>query len=285
MERAVEAETMTWQVAGMDCASCANKIRGAVERLPGVSDVRISVVSERLTLKLGGGGAEPARVERTVEGLGYKLSRGTGAAEGRQPRRAFRMPGDAAPAEEAGDGGAPETRSALQEKAWHQSRKGRLVVLTAALLAAAWTGRLILPEEAAGWLFVAACIVGVAPVARRAWAALRAGVPFTIEGLMTIAALGALSPSARPRRPPSSSSSSPSASFSKASRPTGRAPRSGRSRISSHARRCSSSREAGYARSTRRGSGSATPCSSVRATGCHRTAASSRACRAWTRAR
>src|SRR5690606_26654825 len=39
---------------------------------------------------------------------------------------------------------------------------------------------------------VAAGVIGVAPVARRALAALRAGQPFTIESLMTIAAIGAL---------------------------------------------------------------------------------------------
>ncbi|MCA9620200.1 MAG: transglycosylase SLT domain-containing protein, partial [Myxococcales bacterium] len=42
------------------------------------------------------------------------------------------------------------------------------------------------------WPFVAACLIGVAPVARRAFAALRLGQPFTIESLMTVAAVGAL---------------------------------------------------------------------------------------------
>ena len=47
-----ETETLSWKVGGMDCASCAAKIRGAVERLPGVSEVRLSVISETLTLAL-----------------------------------------------------------------------------------------------------------------------------------------------------------------------------------------------------------------------------------------
>jgi Cd2+/Zn2+-exporting ATPase len=46
--------------------------------------------------------------------------------------------------------------------------------------------------QIAPWAFGIACVIGVAPVARRAFAALRAGIPFTIEGLMTIAAIGAL---------------------------------------------------------------------------------------------
>ena len=42
------------------------------------------------------------------------------------------------------------------------------------------------------WAFVAACLIGVAPIARRAIAAARSGQFFTIEGLMTVAAIGAL---------------------------------------------------------------------------------------------
>ncbi len=42
------------------------------------------------------------------------------------------------------------------------------------------------------WAFVGATLVGVAPVAQRAIAATRAGMPFTIEMLMSIAAAGAL---------------------------------------------------------------------------------------------
>ena len=41
-------------------------------------------------------------------------------------------------------------------------------------------------------LSVAACLIGLVPVAKRAFAALRSGMPFTIEMLMTMAAGGAL---------------------------------------------------------------------------------------------
>lgn len=34
-----EPESLVWQISGMDCASCTAKVRGAVESLPGVSDV------------------------------------------------------------------------------------------------------------------------------------------------------------------------------------------------------------------------------------------------------
>ena len=68
----------------------------------------------------------------------------------------------------------------------------RLVALTGALLALAWALHFILPGRQSAWAFAAACLIGLAPVARRAVAAARAGQPCTLEMLMTLAAAGAL---------------------------------------------------------------------------------------------
>ena len=68
----------------------------------------------------------------------------------------------------------------------------RLVVGTAGLLATAWTVKLLASPDIGHWAFLAACLIGVAPVARRAAAALVSGIPFTIEMLNCIAAKGAL---------------------------------------------------------------------------------------------
>ena len=83
------------------------------------------------------------------------------------------------------------TTPADRGKRWYQTAKGRLVIFTALLLGAAWVIEYLAPEVGK-WAFVAACLIGVAPVAQRAFAALRMGQPFTIESLMTIAAIGAL---------------------------------------------------------------------------------------------
>ena len=192
----------TWAISGMDCASCAGKIRGALERLPGVSSVSVSVMAERLSLNLAEGAPTRAeQIERTVERLGYGVSRrdpddaraksSAGAEE--KVARDFRLPDDAAaPAASAEtlSPGAPAAQPV--DPAWYQTAKGRLVIVTGGLLAVAWTAKLVLPGTVSPWVFVAACLLGVAPVARRAVAALRAGMPFTIEMLMTIAATGAL---------------------------------------------------------------------------------------------
>ncbi len=66
------------------------------------------------------------------------------------------------------------------------------MIFTGALLAAAWIFELLTSAELGRWAFTAACLIGLAPVAKRAFAALRMGQPFTIESLMTLAAVGAL---------------------------------------------------------------------------------------------
>jgi Cd2+/Zn2+-exporting ATPase len=191
-------DSCEWTVTGMDCAACATKIRTAVERLPGVSDVSVAVMAEKLTLKLAPGTSSRGQVEAAVERLGF----GIGA---RKPSKVktFVLP-DAKPAGQANgqptlitddeQGDAEHGPEAPVERsfAWYQKANGRLVIGTGALLAAAWTVKLLASEEIAGWAFIAACLIGVTPVAQRAFAAARAGMPFTIEALMTIAATGAL---------------------------------------------------------------------------------------------
>ncbi|UIJ32864.1 cadmium-translocating P-type ATPase [Cereibacter azotoformans] len=177
----------------MDCGACAAKVRGAVERLPGVANVDVAPMAERLRLTLDEGQTSPEAVEKAVRGVGFGIAPKGAKPEGR-PRR-FVLPEDLLPttetmaAPEAED--APPPEDALTP-AWHQTSRGRLVIGTGALLAAAWASRLILPAEIAQWGFVLATLIGLLPVAQRAVAMARARMPFTIEMLMTIAAGGAL---------------------------------------------------------------------------------------------
>ncbi|WP_413874222.1 heavy metal translocating P-type ATPase [Albidovulum sp.] len=197
----MEPETCEWRVTGMDCASCAGKIRDAVGKLPGVSDVTVTVMGERLKLRLDSAQTGRDRIEAVVRSLGYGLA-GQGGAPA---RKAFVLPAQApgegrhaeAHAHDGADGGhgGPghvHDDPADRGKAWYRTGKGRLVILTAGLLAAAWAAVLLLPAPAGHWAFVVACLAGVAPVAARAFAALRLGQPFTIESLMTLATVGAL---------------------------------------------------------------------------------------------
>jgi len=213
-------ERCDWTVTGMDCAVCATKITTALERLPGVADVQVGVMSERLSLQLEPGSTRREDIEATVRKLGYGIAP-KGQATG---KRKFVMPSPppatdhdeneahqhesrdhpasvssaaAKPAAEdhSGHGEPGHTYATAPEdlaKRWYQTGKGKLVIGTGLLLAAATAVKLLASEDIALWTFVAACLIGVAPVALRALAAQRAGIPFTIEGLMTIAAVGAL---------------------------------------------------------------------------------------------
>ena len=184
------AASCEWTVTGMDCASCAGKVRGAVERLPGVSDVEVALIGERLRLTLDEGRTGRAQVEALVRGLGYGIAPGGTRPEGKR----FVLPAGAGPAPAPGDGGGADAAGPgpAPEPRWHKTAKGRLVIATGLLLAAAWAVRLVAAPEVAGWAFVLATLLGLAPIARRAWASARAGMPFTIEMLMSIAATGAL---------------------------------------------------------------------------------------------
>jgi len=241
-------KTLSWKVGGMDCASCAAKIRGAVEKMPGVSDVKLSVMSETLSLSLDEEKTKPGAIEKRVTSLGYTASAlaptkpaqidsaGQGSVDsccaghahkhGDQDHAAHpghdHDHGDAcgsdhdhaghkhgdhkhdrghkhtdsgnihAKGNDHGHGLPGHVHEATPEGAsWYQTNKGRLVIVTGLLLAGAWTAGTVWPATAY-WAFVLACVIGVLPVAKRAFAAAGAGIPFTIEMLMTIAAVGAL---------------------------------------------------------------------------------------------
>lgn len=212
-----ETKTLSWKVGGMDCAGCAATIRGAVERMPGVGNVQLSVMSETLMLSLDEAQTSREAVEQRVSGLGYTTAP-LASAPVRKPGHdhhdhdhgccsgqdhdhhhthdhSDHDHGSHKRAEKGHDHGhglPGHVHEATPEgMSWYQTGKGRLVIVTGGLLAAAWAAKYLWPA-ADHWAFFIACFIGVAPVAQRAFAAARAGIPFTIEMLMTIAAIGAL---------------------------------------------------------------------------------------------
>ncbi|AUQ59755.1 lead, cadmium, zinc and mercury-transporting ATPase [Phaeobacter inhibens] len=171
-------EQLEWRVTGMDCGSCATKLRGAVERLPGVSGVEVAMMAERLRLDLDPQEGSVIAVEKAVRKLGFDLmARGDGAGADRNP---------CCDTPQAG------ASTATEAPAWYRSGKGQLLLGTGLLLALAWGIKLLASPTVGLWAFMLATLIGVAPIVRRAFAMLRAGMPFTIEMLMSIAAIGAL---------------------------------------------------------------------------------------------
>jgi Co/Zn/Cd efflux system component/copper chaperone CopZ len=69
------AATARYHVTGMDCASCAAKIEGAARKVSGVSDVKVSIASQIMTLEVDDPGTRLPAVENAVTELGYQLDR------------------------------------------------------------------------------------------------------------------------------------------------------------------------------------------------------------------
>lgn len=197
---------VAWKIEGMDCASCVAKIQTAVGKLPGVADIKLSTMTEILSVTVDEMQTSPEEVEKHVSALGYTAIRKPNTAaiySGDDKTQSQHAAWPAAGHEHAHDnssgieGASAAPSSHVHEhkdtsgKHWWQTGKGRLVLLTGVLLALAWASRFVVPT-ASHWMFIAATLVGVAPVARRAMAAARSGMLFTIEMLMSIAAAGAL---------------------------------------------------------------------------------------------
>ncbi len=162
------AASYEFYVENMDCAECARTVEGALGRVTGVSDVRLNFTTQRLRLTLDEARASLATVEKHLTDLGY-------------PPRLGSEPATIA----AG------TSALASPPAWHHTSKGRLVIATGTLLALSALLALAFPPLTA-WGFTAAALIGVAPLARKAWASARRGRPFTINTLISLAALGAV---------------------------------------------------------------------------------------------
>ncbi len=156
-----------YTVAGMDCAACATKIETALRRLPGIADVAVSASTGALKVTGSAQAEGLGSVEKTVAGLGYTIR-----------------------AENIGSSNDHATHLDEGGLSW-SSPKTRLVLACAAALAMAYLASRMWPSMALPAMILALA-VGLVPIAQRAWAAARAGSPFTIEMLMTIAAVGAV---------------------------------------------------------------------------------------------
>ncbi|MDQ0394633.1 heavy metal translocating P-type ATPase [Labrys monachus] len=211
---ATAANQTRYRIDGMDCASCAAKIDTAVRRVPGVADVSVSVAAGTMTVHHGDDG-DLGVVEDRVRALGYKvapLAAGALAAShaaapahdhAHHHHAHHDHDHDHTGHDHDGHGHHDHDR---QESApiglhghdhgpsagpWWHSAKGRLTIASGLAVLVAFTAGKLVPEVAP-WAFDLAMLVGLVPIARRAFMAARYGTPFSIEMLMTIAAVGAV---------------------------------------------------------------------------------------------
>ena len=212
----VSSRRTRFRVEGMDCASCAAKIDTAVRRMPSVADVKVSVVAGTMTVEHDDS-LDVAAVSQKVSGLGYKT---VPAGNAQSPADAKAKAAQGCTGDHAHEHGArhgtgePTSNSgssrnssraeksdgleglhghdhAPQDGPWWATSKARLTIACGAALAIAFVAAKLFPQTQP-WGFIIAMAIGLIPIARRALAGATNGSPFTIETLMTIAAVGAV---------------------------------------------------------------------------------------------
>src|SRR5215207_7456266 len=169
------ADRMRYRVSGMDCSSCAQNVDAAVRRVPGVAEVSVSAQAGTMTVTLAEGAADlrPAIADK-VAALGYGATLLWDSRTRQQPApnsaccrggscgTTQSVPGAADAGQEAANQGHDEG-----EVSWWQTGKAQLTLVAGAGPAAAWQGAKLLPGYTS-WLYVAAMVVGLVPIARRA---------------------------------------------------------------------------------------------------------------------
>ena len=166
---------LRYRVEGMDCPSCASKIETAVGRVQGAEDIRVNYHTQVLALRLDEAATPRAAVEDQVRRLGY------GIAPVEAPQVVAGEPGTTA---------EPEIRGPARQP-WWKGAKARLAITLGALTAAGFAAALAVPSLE-HWVYLPAALLGLGFFGRKAIAAARAGSPFSIEMLMSIATVGAI---------------------------------------------------------------------------------------------
>lgn len=174
-----EAVELAYRVEGMDCASCAATITSAIGKMPGVSGINISVAREHMTLTLDESATPRDALEGAIRKLGFRP---------RPQVKAASTPSTVTPIRPVESVASPE--AAKSNGLWSQP-KVRHAALGLVLIAFSFAVGHFYPDYGR-YAFMATTLVTLFPIARRAFVALRFGVPFTIQMLLTLAAIGAL---------------------------------------------------------------------------------------------
>ncbi|AFD28002.1 heavy metal translocating P-type ATPase [Deinococcus gobiensis] len=183
------SQPLTYFVDGMDCASCVAKVERMVDTLPGTEGVKTSFTKQTLTLHLDEHQTSRATLEKNLKALGYtpSLLRSSPPAVASTSETDDHTRHDHAEHEHAGH----THEVAPAGTPWYRTGQGRLVVTSGILLLAAWLFGFIEPRFATAG-YIAATLLGVWPLAKKAVASARLGDPFSINMLVSLAAIGAV---------------------------------------------------------------------------------------------
>ena len=179
MNVTARAAKVRFRVEGMDCASCATKIETALRRVPGVTEVAVSVTGGTVTVSRDNDRVDDDKLRNSISDLGYRVETARNGLhdddQGVSPRQ-----------------DDPHAHShASVDGSWWRTQKGLLTLASGIALVVAFAIGKVVPVTER-WAFLLAMLVGLVPIARRALSAARSGTPFSIEMLMSIAAVGAV---------------------------------------------------------------------------------------------
>jgi Zn2+/Cd2+-exporting ATPase len=180
----------TFKVEGMDCASCVKSVEGAVCRLPGVTDYKLNHMTEKLELTYNPQSVNYQDVAKKIEPLGYKVKVLSGGMSSIQAP-AITTPKAEGKTSKTDDHDHDHTEEFAQGVPWYRTRQGKPVVLSGILLVLAFVFSYIAPAFAQ-YGYIAATLIGGWQFAVKAYRSTRVGNPWTINTLMTVAALGAI---------------------------------------------------------------------------------------------
>ncbi|QFP76746.1 heavy metal translocating P-type ATPase [Deinococcus sp. AJ005] len=181
------AAPLVYFVDGMDCATCVQKVEQMVNRLPGTAGVKTSFSKQTLKLELDETQTPRATLEKNLKALGYTPSVLETAQSAQSKTASSHADQDGEGQDHAGQ--VHEVLSAGTP--WYAGKQGKLVIFSGVLLALAWGFGFIEPGLSV-YGYVAATILGVWPLAKQAWASARLGDPFSINMLVSLAAIGAV---------------------------------------------------------------------------------------------
>ncbi|KAB2823691.1 zinc/cadmium/mercury/lead-transporting ATPase [Aliivibrio finisterrensis] len=149
----------SWLIADMDCPSCAAKLKKAILAIPEVIDAKVIFATEKLSVRTNSE-AVFAQVISVAKTTGFPLS----------------------------DMGSKSTSETESQPFW---KKNLLLLILVAFLVIA-TGINLVNKELGTIAFTVAGLFGLIPIGRKAIRLAKNGSPFSIETLMTVAAIGAV---------------------------------------------------------------------------------------------
>ncbi len=149
----------SWLIADMDCPSCAAKLKKAILAIPEVVDAKVIFATEKLTVRTHSE-AVFGQVISVAKTTGFPLS----------------------------DMGEKKPSEIASQPFW----KKNLLLLTLVAFLVIATGINLVNKELGTIAFTVAGLFGLIPIGRKSIRLAKNGSPFSIETLMTVAAIGAV---------------------------------------------------------------------------------------------